>query len=308
MHVEEHFAVAADGTRIWWREAGQGSPPLVLSDGIACAGYIWRHLFPALAARRRVLHWNYRGHGHSERPRDLERSSLLDCVDDLFTVLDAAGESSAVLAGHSMGVQVCLEAQRRDPGRARALVLICGAPGRTLDHFHGRRGLSTMFPFIKEIVLAAPGLARLVVRNVLSSELALQIGLWFEVNRHLLPREDLERYLADAANVDLEVYVRMLASAALHDASGFLPEVRVPVLVVAGDRDSWTPLSLSSGMHAAIPGSEMLVLPAGTHTGPLEHPELVALRLEKFLCERVDALPGAEDTLRRRVVRPSGAP
>lgn len=292
MNVEEHFAVADDGTRIWWRAAGQGSPAVVLSDGIACSGYIWRHLFPALAARGRVLHWNYRGHGKSERPRDPDRVSLLDCVGDLFAVLDAAGEPSAVLAGHSMGVQVCLEAHRQDPGRAHALVLICGAPGRTLDHFHGRRVLSTVFPYIRELVLMAPGLARCVFRKALSMELALQVGLWFEVNRHLLPREDLERYLADAADVDLEVYVRMLTTAARHDASDHLPEVKVPVLVVAGEKDTWTPFPLSTGMHEAIPESELLVLPAGTHTGPLEHPELVALRLEKFLAERVDALPG----------------
>jgi pimeloyl-ACP methyl ester carboxylesterase len=309
VNVEEHFAVAGDGTRIWWRAAGQGSPAVVLSDGIACSGYIWRHLFPALAARGRVLHWNYRGHGKSERPRDPDRVSLLDCVGDLFAVLDAAGEPSAVLAGHSMGVQVCLEAHRQDPGRAHALVLICGAPGRTLDHFHGRRVLSTVFPYIRELVLTAPGLARYVFRKALSMELALQIGLWFEVNRHLLPREDLERYLADAADVDLEVYVRMLTTAARHDASDHLPEVKVPVLVVAGEKDTWTPFPLSTGMHEAIPESELLVLPAGTHTGPLEHPELVALRLEKFLAERVDALPGAGGPPpRRAAVRRSRAP
>jgi pimeloyl-ACP methyl ester carboxylesterase len=309
VNVEENFAVAEDGTRIWWRAAGQGSPAVVLSDGIACAGYIWRHLFPALAARGRVLHWNYRGHGKSECPREVDHVSLLDCVGDLFAVLDAAGEPSAVLAGHSMGVQVCLEAHRQDPARARALVLICGAPGRTLDHFHGRRFLSTVFPYIRELVLTAPGLARWAFRKALSTELALQVGLWFEVNRHLLPREDLERYLADAAEVDLEVYVRMLSTAAQHDASAHLPNAKIPVLVVAGEKDTWTPFSLSSSMHDAIPGSELLVLPAGTHTGPLEHPELVALRLEKFLSERVVALPGAGGPPpRHAAVRRSRAP
>ena len=54
MIVGESFAAAADGTRIWWRTAGEGAPAVVLVDGIACAGYIWRYLFPALAARRRI--------------------------------------------------------------------------------------------------------------------------------------------------------------------------------------------------------------------------------------------------------------
>jgi len=53
--------------------------------------------------------------------------------------------------------------------------------------------------------------------------------------------------------------------------------------VVAGELDTWTPMWLSVKMHAAVPGSEMLVLPAGSHVGPIEHPELLALRVERFL-------------------------
>jgi pimeloyl-ACP methyl ester carboxylesterase len=293
MQVEEGTAIASDGTRLWWRAAGRGAPAVILNDGISCAGYIWRHLFPALAERRRVLHWNYRGHGRSAVPRDVERVSLLDCADDLVAVLDAAGEPSAVLAGHSMGVQVCLEAHRRHPRRVRALALLCGVPGRLLDHFHGSGVLAVSFPWIEKAVLRVPRLAGWCLRQLLGTELAVQIGLRFEVNRQLLPREELERYLAEAAQVDVEVYVRMLASAARHNASDHLPNVNVPVLVVAGERDTWTPFSLSRSMHAAIPASDMLVLPAGTHTGPLEYPDLVALRLEKFLAERVEASPAA---------------
>ncbi|HEX9289357.1 MAG TPA: alpha/beta hydrolase [Anaeromyxobacteraceae bacterium] len=300
MHVEERFATAGDGTRLWWRAAGRGSPTVVLTDGIGCAGYIWRRLFPVLVTQRRVVHWNYRGHGKSERPRDPDRVSILDCVDDLFAVLDAAGERSAVLAGHSMGVQVCLEAHRRHPERVRALVLVCGAPGRPLDTFHGGPLLSSMFPYLKALVLAVPEAARWIFRSVVPTELAFQIGRYLEVNRQLLRREDLEAYLSELAGVDPELFVRMLATAAVHDASDHLPDIDVPTLVVAGEKDTFTPMSLSTRMHESIPGSELLVLPAGTHTGPLEHPELTALRLEKFLAERVERVSGARAAPRRR--------
>ena len=287
MHVQESFAAAPDGTRIWWRSAGRGEPPALLVDGIACAGFIWRYLFPALARRRRVLHFNYRGHGRSERPRDPEHVRLSEAVGDLFAVLDAAGERAAVLLGHSVGVQVCLEAERRSPGRVRGLVLLCGSPGRPLDSFHGRRTLSQVFPWVERLVLAAPAAARWAFQNAVPTEAALQIGRYLEVNRHLLQRDDLERYLHDVAEVDPEVFVRMLASAARHDATRHLAEVRAPTLVVAGARDTWTPLQLSRRMHQAIPGSELLVLPEGTHTGPLEYHELVRQRVEAFLAERV---------------------
>jgi pimeloyl-ACP methyl ester carboxylesterase len=302
MIADESFAAAADGTRIGWRAAGEGTPAVVLVDGIACAGFIWREIFPALATRHRVLHWNYRGHGRSESPRNLAHTTLADAVGDLFTVMDAAGEPSAVLVGHSVGVQVCLEAHRRAPQRVRALALLCGSPGHPLRTWHGGPMLEGVFPVLKRLVMAQPAAARWAFHHVFPTELMLQVGSYFEVNRNLLPREDLERYLADVAAVDPQVFVRMLASAAANDATDHLPDVDVPTLVVAGEDDTWTPLSRSIAMHEAIPGSDLLVLPGGTHTGPLEHGLLVRRRLERFLAERVVA---ARVRRPRRRARPS---
>jgi len=64
----------------------------------------------------------------------------------------------------------------------------------------------------------------------------------------------------------------------------------VPTLIVAGTDDTFTPYWLSEEMHARIRGSELLTVPGGTHVAPIEHPELITLRLEKFLA----ALPARE--------------
>jgi pimeloyl-ACP methyl ester carboxylesterase len=303
MGQADHQVTAPDGTRIWWSDRGEGAPAALLTDGIGCAGYIWRHLEVQLAAHRRVVRWNYRGHGRSEAPRDPSRVTLLDAVDDLFLVLDAAGERRAVLFGHSMGVQVCLEAHRRAPDRVAALVLVCGAPGRTIDAFHDSPVLKTTFPYARRAVERFPELARLAFRAVVPTEAALKLALAFETNARLAPREDLVRYLRDLAEVDPSLFVRMLASASAHDATDHLPAIDVPTLVVAGERDSFTPMWLSVRMHGAIPGSELLALPGGTHLGPLEHPELLGRRVEEFLRDRVGA-PGARRPRRRR--RPAG--
>ncbi|BDG07680.1 alpha/beta fold hydrolase [Anaeromyxobacter paludicola] len=282
-----HFASARDGTRLFWRDAGAGDPPIVLSDGIGCAGFIWKRLFPALAGGRRVLHWNYRGHGRSERPRDPDRISLLDCVDDLFRVLDDAGIDRAVLAGHSMGVQVSLEAHRRDRSRVAALALVCGSYGRPLDTFHGNDLLARAFPYARRLVDRFPGAARFTFEKLVPTELLFQYGRYLEVNRRLVRRQDLLPYLADLSQIDPVLFVKLLATASVHDASDHLPQVDVPTLVVAGEHDTFTPMWLSLHMHACIPGSELLVLPGGTHVGPLERPELLAERMERFLRERL---------------------
>lgn len=298
MAQSESLATGRDGTRLWWRSAGSGAPPLLLSDGIGCSGFIWDRLFPALSRGRRVLHWNYRGHGKSGVPADLSRCTIEDCVDDLLAVLDAAGEPQAVLVGHSMGVQVSLEAWRRAPDRVAGLVLALGSPSHPLETFHGSRLLAQVFPVLKAVMQAWPGGARLLFQEVLPSELSLQLGLWLEVNRQLVRREDVRRYLDDLARVDTQAWLRLLDSAAAHDARPFLPTIRVPTLVVGAEKDTFTPVALSRQMHQAIPGSELLLLPAGSHMGLLEHAELTELRLAKFLGERLPARPATprEDT------------
>jgi len=306
MRRTRRHAVAPDRTRIAWSSAGAGSPAVLLTDGIGCAGYIWRRLAPALAKDRRVLHWNYRGHGDSEPPRDPANASIAACVDDLFAVLDAAGEERAVLAGHSMGVQVVLEAHRRAPGRVAGLLLLCGAPGRLLDTFHDTTVLRTVLPWARKVLDRWPVAARTAFRALVTADVAVDYALAFEVNRALLRRDDLLPYFADLSRVDPGLFVQLLASAGEHDATPHLPHVTVPTLVVAGARDSFTPMHLSVAMHEAIPGSELLVLPGGTHVAPLEHPELVEERVRAFLAAHAPAAKPARP--RRSRAAPRAAP
>lgn len=299
MNLTEHHAQAPDGTRIHWTSLGAGNPAIVLLDGIGCAGYVWRHLEPALATDHRVIHLQWRGHGESEPPRDPAHVGLEDCVTDLLAVLDDAGERAVVLAGHSMGVQVALETHRQAARRVRGLVLLCGAPGRPIDTFHDSPALKLAFPFARALVERWPGAARTAFRAAVSNDLAIEYALAFEVDRTRVERVDLERYFRELAEVDPTLFVRLLASAGEHDTSDHLPAVDVPTLVVAGERDSFTPVRLSRRMHEAIPGSELLVVPGGTHVAPLEAPALVAEHVLAFLAGRVPA--------RRRVPRAARA-
>jgi pimeloyl-ACP methyl ester carboxylesterase len=303
-----HDAVARDGTRLAWWSDGGGSPAVLLTDGIGCAGYIWRRLAPALAGRRRVLHWNFRGHGESEAPKDPERVSIAECVSDLVAVLDAAGERRAVLFGHSMGVQIVLEAHRRAPERVAGLVLLCGAPGRVLDTFHETTVLRSALPYARALIDRWPEAARTGFRALVSADVALEYALAFEVNRALVRRDDLVPYFEDLARVDPGLFVRLLASAAEHDATDHLGKVHVPALVVAGGRDAFTPMRLSVKMHERIAGSDLLVLKDGTHVAPLEHPEVVGARVSRFLEGRVPVEEPPPRAKRQAAPRQRAAP
>jgi pimeloyl-ACP methyl ester carboxylesterase len=89
-------------------------------------------------------------------------------------------------------------------------------------------------------------------------------------------------------HVDFPMFLKMLRSAGDHSAEEWLSEVKVPVLVVAGERDTFTPAPLSTFMSEALPNAELFMVPGGTHVAAIEQPELVGARI-KALIERVAA-------------------
>jgi pimeloyl-ACP methyl ester carboxylesterase len=280
------FAVGRDQTPIWYRVTGPaGAPAVVFCDGIGCDGYVWKYLERALSEGNRVVHWHYRGHGRTPPPRDPRRVDIVDLADDLAGVMDAAlGDGTgAVLAGHSMGVQVCLEAYRRHPERVRGLVLLCGSYGTPLRTFKGRRTLEQVLPWVRFMVGRIPGMVTGVWKRVLPTELAYQIATRFELNGELIRREDFFPYLEHMAQVDVRLFLEMLAAAGRHTARELLPRIDVPTLIVSGERDGFTPAALSEEMHRLIRDSELFVVEGGSHTAPIERPAEVTERIAEFL-------------------------
>ena len=298
--VHVGYAVARDGSPIYYRSFGKetGATPVVLSDGIGCDGYVWKYLERALADERRVVHWHYRGHGRTPEPRDRRRVAMADLADDLESVLDAAGIERAVLAGHSMGVQVCLETFRRHHDRVAGLALLCGSYGNPLRTFHNRRTLEAALPWISFAVNRAPRLIGGVWRTLVPTRRAYAIAARLEINGELVRLEDFMPYLEHIAGVDLPLFLEMLAHAGRHSAREILPAVDVPTLIVAGDRDNFTPLGLSEEMHRLIPGADLLVIEGGSHTAPIERPQLVDDAVGR-LASKIDGSGGRpEDEVR----------
>jgi pimeloyl-ACP methyl ester carboxylesterase len=75
----------------------------------------------------------------------------------------------------------------------------------------------------------------------------------------------------------------MLEAAGRHDATPYLREIDVPTLIVAGSNDRFTPAYMSEKMARLIPRSELTMVAGGTHSLPIEQPELVELRIRRFL-------------------------
>ena len=275
-----------DGAEIHEEIEGKGRSTLVLCDGLACDGFAWKYLLPVLAEHHRVVHWHYRGHGQSPLPPPGVAPSIPQFVEDLAAVLDGARVRNAVIVGHSMGVQLALEFHRLHPGQTRALVLVSGSPGHPLDTFHDTTLLRRALPSLRKGAERFPRMAAALTRVGVRSGLAMEVAMSTEVNASLLRRADLQPYFEHVERMDPRYFLRSMQAAAEHGAEDHLSAVDVPTLIVAGDRDRFTPTWLSRRMALEIPSAELFLVRGGSHTALLERPEEVNRAVLDFLHRR----------------------
>jgi pimeloyl-ACP methyl ester carboxylesterase len=282
------FASALDGTPLFWGVRGSSEKtPILLSDGIGCDGFAWKYLQPELADSHRVLHWHYRGHGRSGLPRDPARIDISAHARDLIAMLDHHEIERAVLVGHSMGTQVSLEAYRLAPERVAGLVLVCGSYGRVTATFHGSDVLKQVLPGVIEAVDRNRGLARALWGRI-PSKLAFRLAvLSGELDGGVARQEDFCWYMDHVSAMEPALFLSMLKCAGEHSAEDILSSVAVPTLVVAAERDTFTPPELAKHMAEVIPHAELLFLAGASHAAPVEQPDAIFARLTQFLDTRV---------------------
>lgn len=287
--TREGWVATPEGGRLYFRAEGEG-PALLCSNGIGVSTFFWGPVGRELADRYTVVRWDYRGHGLSDDSRDPSAANMTLCAEDGLRVMDHLGIDRAVLLGHSMGAQVGFELVRLAPERVAGLVPTLGTYRRAIETF---LDLPISLPAfgVLERLLSRPRVAKLARKGftaVMQSPLADPgARLSRFVHPELCPPEALVPYLRHNTRIDLQMYAALAASMQSHDASELLPTLQVPTLVVAGDGDLFTPVRLAHEMAALIPGAELFVIPRGSHAALVEQPLLLALRVRKFLNERV---------------------
>lgn len=286
---ETQHMSAPDGTDLAYWVRGEG-PPLVLTNGLTTTTSFWTYLEPRWTRAHRVLTWDLPGHGDSAPSRSKEYARISEQPELLVRLMDAAGIERAVQIGWSTGCQVVLEMYRRYPERCSALVLILGAAGRVLS----TAGLPLPGTLIDRIVRHTPrplfgGITRILahVAHAPGGQLAPRaVGL---IGKNT-SKSDAARITEHLRRIDTRTVQAMIASAQAHDAHDVLPSVRVPVLIVAGDRDPFAPASsVGVAMHARCPGSELLRLPEGSHTALFDHAEQIGEAVDDFMQRRLRA-------------------
>jgi pimeloyl-ACP methyl ester carboxylesterase len=103
-----------------------------------------------------------------------------------------------------------------------------------------------------------------------------------------IDEEAMRDVAQDFKTLDFAIYSDTLRLLGQHDARDLLPRLRMPVLIITGDRDLMTPVFTARKMSRLVPGSRLVVLTGASHYAPLEYPHLIQDELERFL----DGVPG----------------
>ncbi|MBL4818252.1 MAG: alpha/beta hydrolase [Deltaproteobacteria bacterium] len=298
-HLEVQSQVSTpDGTGLFVRVIQQpsalGKMPIILNDGLGCNGFIWKHFIDYFQHQHPIIHWHYRGHGHSDIPSELDSINIPQIASDMTFVLDHLRIKKALLAGHSMGVQVALEAYHQFPEKFTGLALLNGSyeyPLKTWQASQKRNAkptllnqlMNTFFEPFYELGSDYFHHIEPVWSKFLRTDIPYQFATLFEVNRALINKPDFKPYFDHLADIKPHVFFKTMKNYSEHSAKAVLSKIQVPTLIISGGQDTFSPRWVALDMHHAVENSEMLFIPSGTHCTLIEHPELIQLRIEKFL-------------------------
>jgi len=260
---EIHYCTTTDGVRLAYATSGEGPALVKASNWLTHLDFewespIWRHWWEALSEHHRVIRYDERGNGLSQR--DVTDVSFGSWVEDLETVVDAAALDRFTLLGISRGASIAIAYAVRHPDRVRQLVLYGGfATGLnvtgTREELEARRALTSLIRLgwgLNNPAFCKVFTCRFLPRATPAHE------AWFD---------DLQRVSTSPENA-----ARLMETDDDIDVRALLPQVRVPTLVVHCDDDRAVLPERGRALAAAIPGARYVSLPSANHLMLVDEP------------------------------------
>ncbi|GAA1954288.1 alpha/beta fold hydrolase [Kitasatospora viridis] len=312
-----------DGTELYVEVDEPASPLPGAPTVVFCHGYClnqdsFHFQRAALRGGLRLVWWDQRSHGRSERSRSYlagRPASIDQLGGDLSAVLDAVvPEGPVVLVGHSMGGMTVMALADQRPelfgppergGRVAGVALIGTSAG---DWNSVDLGLSSTGTKVWRRV--GPGVVKLLGSQVGLVEATRRVGAdvtavfyrrfsFGDAGREVDPGVvRFAEQLLDGTPID--VVAEFYPVFAAHEKASALAALRdLPVLVLAGTEDLLTPASHSESIARALPQAELELLPRTGHLVQLERPDEVDRALARLLVRTGLPLPDGVRELAR---------
>lgn len=265
--------VDVNGSEIWYAECGDGLP-LVLTGGFGLLHNQWDFVRDELAKHFRVIDWNYRGAGQSDRTWPGGHYTQETWVDDLEIVLDHLGIEQAALWGTSTGSPISIRYTSKYPHRVRRLI--------TYPMFKADAGFRQAFDGFR------------VVGEMFGYDALACLTSWIGcASRHIFePRQgEIARWEAEcfARNFSLETLAETMRIVATNDLTADVQRLSCPTLLLMGESGNLGHSSpgnraLADEFLALAPDAALKLIPDGGGTYcMIEEPRATAAAVIEYL-------------------------
>jgi pimeloyl-ACP methyl ester carboxylesterase len=270
--------IDVDGTPVNYVDVGSGGQePVVLVHGLGGQWQNWLENIPRLAQERRVLALDLPGFGLTPEPKDgeISISGYGRCVDSFC---DKLGLGEVDVVGNSMGGFVAAEVAIQFPERVSRMALVSAAGITSADALQAP--ILTIGRLASAIATNTAARYRRLAARPITRHASLAL-----VARHprlLKPDLAYEGFFKGAGKDGFNAALRACLD---YDFRDRLPDVKVPTLIVWGEKDSIIPVRDANEFERLIPDSRKVVMKDTGHIPMAERPQAFNDVLVEFLAE-----------------------
>ncbi|TPG42997.1 pyrimidine utilization protein D [Sphingomonas koreensis] len=221
--------------------------PLLLSAGLGGSARYWGPNLAALAARHRVILYDHRGTGRSDRALPVT-VSVDDLADDMLAVLDAVGIERARVMGHAAGGIAGLALALKAPERIDRLIVVNGWASPD-PHF--RRCFDARLALLRHAGAEA---------YLRAQPIFLYPANWTAAHSAALDAELPEQLAHFPGAATME---KRIAALAAFDVAGRLAAIATPTLVIVSPDDMLVPSDAGARLAAGLPNATLAAIPGG---------------------------------------------
>ena len=252
-----------DGVKIYWEEAGDGEPILLIM-GLGWASYLWHRTRPVLAAKYRVITFDNRGVGRSGVPPG--PYPIATMAADAAGVLHSAVVKRAHIFGLSMGGMIGQEFALQYPDRVKSLILGCTAAG----------GPAALQP--------SPEVIQVLMRRGMTPQEAAEAIDPFIYHSETAPELiEHDRKLRVEWYPTAEGYMSQLQGIMAWEAYSRIAQISAPTLVLHGETDQLIPAGNGRLIAGRIPRAKFVLIPKAGHIFPTDQPAISNETVLNFL-------------------------
>ncbi len=267
-------------------EKGSGKL-LIMLHGFPDFWYTWRHQITALSKTYRVVAPDLRGYNKSDKPIGVDKYHTLILSQDITALIEALGESKAIIVGHDWGGAVAWNIAMMAPDYVEKLVILnCPHPIPLVEAFWGLRFRQLQKSWYIFLFQLMEGPEEVLSKNNYE---ALKKMLRESTRHNLFSEEELKKYVESwsqpgALTASINYYranwnlvkIMTMTKERQEKLKARTPKVKCPTLVIWGEKDIALDKSLTKGMEKYIESSfEIKFLAECGHWAHLEEPNIV---------------------------------